>query len=95
MVFRFIYQNGVSKPERFSKDGKARILNIAILLFNTGQYMFTETMALTGKIRRDFIFCKLKGRINASICFRNNIAIHFFLDVQIRFITYTRKCVSF
>lgn len=49
MVFRFIYQNGVSKPERFSKDGKARILNIAILLFNTGQYIFTETMALTGK----------------------------------------------
>lgn len=40
MVFRFIYQNGVSKPERFSKDGKARILNIAILLFNTGQYIF-------------------------------------------------------
>lgn len=93
MVFRFIYQNGVSKPERFSKDGKARILNIAILLFNTGQYIFTETMTLTGKIRRDFISCKLEGCINASICFRNNIAIHFFLDVHIRFITYTRNVV--
>lgn len=50
-------------------------------------------MALTGKIRRDFISCKLEGCINASICFRNNIAIHFFLDVHIRFITYTRNVV--
>lgn len=39
-------------------------------------------MALTGKIRRDFISCKLEGCINASICFRNNIVSISFLKFK-------------
>lgn len=50
-------------------------------------------MVLIGKIRRDFIFCKLEGCINVFICFRNNIVIYFFFDVYICFIIYIRNVV--